>query len=351
MYNIEKICVNPTISLCDAIKLLDQSGRQILLVIDDSKKLIGTLTDGDLRRSFLKGYNLKDSIQDIYNKSPYFTKESLGRGAALQLMREHGIDQVPVVNDEGIIVGLEVFNSNIKGIKVENPVVIMAGGLGKRLYPITLNIPKALTPISDKPILEIIVNKFITQGFSNFIFSVNYKAEMIQNHFKDGSEWNVSIGYIHENKKLGTVGALSKLSLNRFDLPIVVMNCDILTTENFQHILEYHEEKQSVMTIGVRKVSYEIPYGVAEVNNDDIIKISEKPTQTYHINAGIYVINPTLLEFIPKNTFFNMTDLIDIVIKKKLKVSAFPINGYWIDIGRMEDLEKVRIDSESLNLF
>lgn len=350
MYIIDKICVLDSISLRQAIELIDTSGRHILFVVDLERKLKGTISDGDIRRSILKGIDLAESIYEIYNKNPKFSYQSGGRQAAIKLMREHSIDQIPIVDTNGVVVGVETFNANLQGIKAQNPVIIMAGGLGTRLKPITTHIPKALTPIADKPILEIIINRFVNYGFFNFYISVNYKSEMIVDYFKDGSAFNANINYIHEDTQLGTAGALSKLDLENIEFPCLVTNCDILTTVNIPDMFLSHANEKSELTLGTRKMSYEIPYGVIETHHNVVQSIKEKPSYEYEINAGIYILNKELIKFVPNDTFYNMTDLIQKALDMGMKISTYPIHSYWIDIGEMAYLEKARIDYATLNM-
>lgn len=350
MYHIEDICVLESISLHTALEIIDKSGRHILLVVDDARRLLGTVTDGDIRRSILKGLNLEQSIESIYNKNPRYCFEQEGRSAALKIMRASGIDQIPIVNAEKVVVAVESFNANLQGVKIKNPVVIMAGGLGTRLKAITEYIPKALTPIGSKPILEIIINRLVSYGFSNFYISVNHKSEMIIDYFKDGSSFNANIQYLHEDKPLGTAGALSGLDADDIEFPFLVMNCDILTTTNFPELLEFHCNEGSALTVATRTMSYDVPYGVIETVKGKISTLKEKPSYKYEINAGIYILNKEVLELVSKDTFFDMTDLIQKALQKSMQLSTYPINSYWIDIGELKTLERARIDYATLDL-
>ncbi|NCQ55978.1 MAG: CBS domain-containing protein [Alphaproteobacteria bacterium] len=350
MYHIEDICVLESISLHIALEKIDKSGRHILLVVDDKRRLLGTITDGDIRRSILKGSNLDQSIDSIYNKNPKYCYEGGGRQAALKIMREKGIDQIPIVNAEKVVVAVESFNANLQGVKINNPVIIMAGGLGTRLKSITQHIPKALTPIGSKPILEIIINRLVSDGFSNFYISVNYKSEMIVDYFKDGSAFNANIQYLYEDKPLGTAGALSSLDADAIEFPCLVMNCDILTTINFPDLLEFHCNKGASLTVATRSIRHDVPYGVIETVKGKISTLKEKPSYKYEINAGIYIVNKEAVKLVLKDAFFDMTDLIQKALEKEMHLLAYPINSYWIDIGEMKTLERARIDYETLNL-
>lgn len=341
MLDIKKICVSPDATLHKATELLDESGRQIILIVDGDRRLMGTFTDGDLRRALLKGATLEDPVRGFYNPHPTSTPATGGRSQAVALMREKGIDQIPLVDDQGRVVGIESINPARVGIKIDYPVVIMAGGRGKRLYPITETIPKALVSVGDKPILEHILERMIAQGFQNFTFAINYMGEMIEDYFGDGSRWNVRIDYLREPKRLGTAGALSLLE-SRPTTPFIVTNCDVLTTTSFQDMLEYHLNHGATATVGVREFSYQVPFGVIDLAGTQLQRISEKPEHTWLINAGIYVLDSLAIEVIPKGEFFDMTDLLSALIKKSAPISTYMIRRYWIDIGAPQDLDQAR---------
>jgi NDP-sugar pyrophosphorylase family protein len=217
----------------------------------------------------------------------------------------------------------------------------MAGGRGKRLHPITETIPKALVSVGDKPILEHILERMVTQGFQNFTFAINHMGEMIEDYFGDGSRWNVNIEYLREPKRLGTAGALS-LMPSRPTTPFIVTNCDVLTTTSFQDMLEYHLNHGAAATVGVREFSYQVPYGVIDLAGTQLMRIFEKPEHTWLINAGIYVLDPSTIDEIPKGEFFDMTDLLAAMVKKSAPISTYMIRRYWIDIGVPQDLDLAR---------
>jgi dTDP-glucose pyrophosphorylase len=341
MLDIERICVAEDVSLRKVTELLDESGRQIIMIVDQDRRLKGTFTDGDLRRALLKGATLSDSVRGFFNGRPIASPANGGRSKAVAIMRERGIDQIPLVDDEGRIVGVESINPVRVGIKIDYPVVIMAGGRGKRLHPITESIPKALVSVGDKPILEHILERFAAQGFQRFTFAVNHMSEMIEDYFGDGSRWNVSVDYVRENARLGTAGALSLLE-NRPTTPFIVTNCDVLTTTSFQDVLESHMASGAMATIGVREFSYRVPFGVMEVAGSQLRRIAEKPEHTWLINAGIYVLDPAVIDIVPKDTFFDMTDVMNALIARDTRVSTYMIRRYWIDIGMPQDLDQAR---------
>ncbi|RNB53841.1 CBS domain-containing protein [Brevibacillus gelatini] len=344
MMDWRDLLVSPHTPIRHTLEIIDKSARQIALVVDENNKLLGTVTDGDIRRGLLKGLTLQDSTSLIMNSfptvaSPYDTRENI-----LALMKIKKIHQVPIVDEDGFIVHVEVLNDLLRPVKKDNWVVLMAGGLGTRLHPLTYDCPKPLLKVGNKPLLETILQSFIDQGFHRFYLSVKYKAEMIQQHFGDGSKWGVTIRYLEEQESLGTAGALSLLPEKPSD-PFFVMNGDLLTKVNFEQLLDFHKTYQAQATMCVREYDYQVPYGVVRLDKHRLISIEEKPTQRYFVNAGIYVLNPAVLEYIPQNQFFDMPSLFEHVMKdSQQQAIAFPIREYWLDIGRMADFEKANLE-------
>jgi dTDP-glucose pyrophosphorylase len=350
MCNINRFLALPCITIREAFNKLNNSACHILVIVDSLGKLLGTLTDGDIRRKLLDGYSIDDSIESIYNKNPKFCYECEGRDQALKLMELHNLDQIPILNSEGKVLGLELFKKKSGISKIETPVVFMAGGIGKRLRPLTLNIPKALSPIGDKPVLEHILNKFICQGFYKFYICVNYKAEMIKDYFSDGTKFGVEIEYIYEERPLGTAGALANLPFENVRLPFIVTNCDVLSDVDYKGLLDFHSKYNSDLTVCTRVMTYDVPYGVINSKDFKLISIDEKPSFNYEVNAGMYVLGREAFSCIPKNKFFNMTDLISVFLEKNKNLFVYEVPSYWIDIGKIEDLERARQDHEN-NVF
>jgi NDP-sugar pyrophosphorylase family protein len=255
------------------------------------------------------------------------------------MMRARGIKHIPVVDQEYRVVDLYIYDRLDEEDKKENLVILMAGGLGTRLRPLTDHAPKPLLRVGDKPILETILQEFIEHQFVNFYFSVNYKAEQIKAYFQDGSRWNVNIRYIDETKRLGTAGALSLLP-EEPTKPVIIMNGDLLTKVNFNHLLSFHEQNGMSATMCVREMEYQIPYGVVKTSDHRLVSIEEKPVSHYFVNAGIYVLNPEVLPLIPKDTYYDMPSLFDQLLERGFEVGVFPVREYWLDIGRMSDYEK-----------
>ena len=341
MKDWDKCLIVSSASILEAIKLIDNSALQSAVVVDEQKRLLGTVTDGDIRRGILQGIPLEKPVEMIMNPSPTVAKENQKKYSILAKMKSKSLQQIPIVNAEGIIVGMEVLKDLIYSSAKPNSVVLMVGGLGSRLSPLTNSCPKPLLKIGTKPILETILENFIEYGFEKFYLAVNYKAEMIKSHFGDGTKFGVDIQYIHEEQPMGTAGALSLLPQKPKE-PIFVMNGDLLTKVNFQHLLDFHIAHQSKATMCVREYNYQIPYGVIEVNKGQVTQIKEKPIVSAFVNAGIYVLDPAVLEMIPQNNFFDMPELFQKVIEQKNQTTAFPIREYWLDIGQMDDFERTK---------
>tara|TARA_B100000795_G_C22797157_1_gene439932 strand:+ start:419 stop:1471 length:1053 start_codon:yes stop_codon:yes gene_type:complete len=344
MINCENIIIEPNDSLVNGIKILQDGGWRIILVIDKSKKLLGTVTDGDIRRALMIGIKMTSKISDVMNTSPIMAKKTDSREAILSLMNDMSILHVPVVEDDGTLCGLEVLQLLHENPSYDNPIFLMAGGFGKRLHPLTKDIPKPLLEIGRKPILETIIEQFIEHGFHNFYISTHFKSELIQDYFKNGKQYGVSIRYIHEDTPLGTAGSLGLLPDNLPDLPIIMMNGDILTKVDFKHLLDFHEMNNADATMCVREYDFQVPYGVVTIDGYSIKKIKEKPVYNFFVNAGIYVLNKKLVSKIKGDTRIDITDFLEKELDNKM-VNAFPIHEYWLDIGRMEEYEKANQDA------
>jgi dTDP-glucose pyrophosphorylase len=339
--------VHPSASIRDAMRHIERSELQIALVVDEDGILRGVATDGDIRRGLLDRLTLEDSIDRVMNTAPLVVGTGEDPQAVVDLMVDQDIHHVPVVDGDGRLVGLERIAEALRPRERPNPVMLMAGGLGTRLRPLTNTRPKPLIEVGDRPILQTILESFALQGFSDFYLFVNYKSDMIRRHFGDGSRWGVSIQYIEEVKRLGTAGPLGLLS-SRPQHPMIVMNGDLLTTLNFARFLDYHTEQEVIATMGVREYNMQVPYGVIEVNGQRIANITEKPTERYFVNAGMYVLDPQALDYIPDDQFYDMPTLYEQLIAESHPVTAFPIQEYWRDIGRPEDLETAQREYETV---
>ena len=342
MKNWENAIVHQKVSIRDAIQAIDAGALQVALVAGKNLELIGTITDGDIRRGILRGLSLDDPIDLVINKNPETALETDATNEILEKMKQTGMKQIPVLNTMGQIVRVDTLDKLLHPVSRENWVVVMVGGKGKRLRPLTYDCPKPLLKLGGKPVLETILKNFISFGFEKFFLAVNYKSEMIRNYFGDGSQWDIDIQYIEENEPMGTAGALGMLPKPKH--PILVMNGDLLTTLNFQQLLDFHIEHRSDATMCVREYEFEVPYGVVTTDQNRIVQIDEKPIHRCFINAGIYVLQPQVIDMIAKQKYLDMTNLFERVSKKKNGSTVFPIREYWIDIGKMEDIDKAKVD-------
>lgn len=324
-------------SVADAITCIDASGGQIALVVDENWRLLGTITDGDIRRGILRGLTLESKASDVMNPTPHTAVEGTTTREIATRLKAAQIAQMPIVDRAGALVDI-VYAEELSAPDASiHPVIIMAGGLGTRLRPITETIPKPMIPVAGRPILEIIIERFRQQGFRSVTLCVNHLAHVIENHFEDGTKFGVNISYVREENRLGTAGALSLLS-PRPRVPIIVMNGDILTSVNFGQLLSFHYENFALATMGLNRFQYQLPYGVVELEGQHIQSFREKPVYDFFVNSGIYVVSPDILSYIPENKYFDMPSLFE-RINPERKV-AFPIHEYWLDIGRHDDLER-----------
>lgn len=343
MKHWKDILISPDITIIQTLKIIDETTLQFAVVVDDAMRILGTVTDGDIRRGLLKGLPMTTSIQEVMNKFPVYEKVGYTPIYYKEFMLKLKLKQLPIVNQEKQIQHIFFIDDIERTSKKENTVVLMAGGLGTRLSPLTDHIPKPMLKVGDRPILETIINSFKGFGFMNFILSVNYKKEMIKDYFQDGSYFGVNISYLEEEKRLGTAGALSLLK-EKPEHPFFVMNGDLLTKINYEQLLEFHNETNSIATMCAREYEYQIPYGVLETNNHRLLSIKEKPIHKSFVNAGIYVLNPDVMKYVPQNEFYDMPDLFKNLLSKNKEVSAFPLREYWLDIGRMDDYEKANFE-------
>jgi len=337
--NYKKILLKPTSTIKEALNIIDRGAMQIALVIDEDEKLLGTLTDGDIRRGLLNNLSLDDSIETIIFKTPTVCTTEDTKEKILEIALAKKLHQIPIVDKNGKLVGIKEIDELLKPAYKSNRVVLMVGGLGTRLRPLTDKTPKPMLKVGNKPILETIILNFKKYGFVNIVLCVSYKSEIIEEYFKDGSEFGVNIEYVHENKRMGTAGALS-LVKERLDEPFFVMNGDLLTSINFENMMEYHILNNSIATMGVREYDFQIPYGVVKTEGVNIVSIEEKPVHQFFVSGGVYVLSPKVLKYIPEDEYYDMPTLFEKVIEKREKSISFPIHEYWLDIGRIEEFEK-----------
>ena len=333
--------VSSSMTLRQTIEAITNSALQIALVVDDNKKLIGTVTDGDIRKAILAGKDLNITAAEAMRKSPITSSASTPRTVIIKLMREKRIHQMPIVNESGQVVDVLTVDDMLGAQEKTNAVVIMAGGLGTRLHPLTQDTPKPMLNVGGKPILETIIQSFIDQGYVNFFVSLNFKAEIISDYFGDGSKLGASITYLHETTRLGTAGGLSLLP-SEVKYPIIVMNGDLLTRISVDALVDFHQRENAVATMVVREDHYQVPYGVVEVDGTQIVDVKEKPMQRHLVNAGIYVLSEQSLANIPKGTYYDMPTHFTKLAADGHRTTAFPLHEYWVDIGRLDELERAQ---------
>ena len=332
-----KLGINSTIK--DALQTINNGGLQIAIVVDENDALVGTVTDGDIRRGLLNGLDLNSSVSLVVHKSPSVASVGDTKESILKIALAKKLHKIPLVDELGKLVGIEDIEDIIKPVGKTNRVILMVGGLGTRLRPLTQDTPKPMLKVGNKPILQTIVEKFAEYGFINITMCVNFNASIIRDYFGDGKEFGVNIDYVLEQKRMGTAGALSLLK-ERPSEPFFVMNGDLLTNVNFEHILNYHALNKATATMCVREYDYEVPYGVVKMNDNKIIEIAEKPVQKFFVSAGIYMLSPEILDLIPQDEFYDMPTLFEKAIAQDKNVISFPIHEYWIDIGRLEEYQK-----------
>jgi dTDP-glucose pyrophosphorylase len=346
--NIEHIQLKVSDTIEKAIEVIHLGGIRIAVVVDSEGKLLGTVTDGDIRRTLVNHMAMDGTVDKIMNEHPLTATLDENKSIILSRMNGQDLLHMPIIDDNGVLVDLETIQDLTQQETYDNPVFLMAGGFGKRLYPLTNDAPKPLLRVGGKPILETILNQFYNAGFKKFFFSIHYKAEMIRDYFGDGSKWNVEINYIYEDKPLGTAGSLGLLPKNLPNKPIIMMNGDLLTKVNFKYLLDFHIKNKGVATICVREYDFQVPYGVVESDGMRINSIIEKPIHKFFINAGIYVLEPSLVKNIKTVGNIDMTHFIANIINDNKIINMFPLYENWIDIGQMEEFERANNDE---NIF
>ena len=343
MKDWKQILISPEDSILRTLAIIDHSSLQIACIVDENNFLLGTVTDGDIRRGILRGLSLREFYRQVMNKKFSFSRIEDGREKALAIMSNKSLHQLPVIDRNGCLVGIQTIDSlMVKGPR-ENIVLLMAGGLGNRLQPFTMNCPKPLLKVGGKPILESIIESFIEQGFKKFYISINYKGEMIEEYFNNGSNLGAEIDYIREDKRLGTAGALRLLPYVNAQ-PIIVMNVDILTKVDFRSLLDFHNAQEVDATISVREYELEVPYGVVSIDRNRLKGIEEKPKERFYINAGLYVLNREMIDYIPQNSLFDMPELFKLLMREREQAAVYPIREYWMDIGHMDDYKRANGD-------
>lgn len=343
MQNIDcqQLLIKPEAPILEALKIIDEGEQKIALVVDDRFSLLGTVTDGDVRRGLLSGISLNDPVSLVMNKNPIVAENSKPHSEYLEKMKAKEILQLPVVDAANRLVAVRFLKELVKEIDSSNPVVLMAGGLGSRMRPLTDDCPKPMLKVGGKPILENIINSFSSFGFKEFIVTVNYKHNMIEDYFGDGSQHGVNISYARETRKLGTAGALS-LIRDKLHKPFFVMNGDLVTGLNFRQLLSFHRDHEAAATMCVQQHQMQIPFGVIQLDGHKIEGIQEKPIESYHVNAGIYVLNPEALKYVDDSKYLDMPTLFERILDDGKSAIGFAVREDWMDVGTPEDLSKAK---------
>ncbi len=339
----KKLLVNPSKTLMEVIKVLHEGGCRIALVVDQDSRLLGTVTDGDVRRALINNISMNGLITSVMNKEPLTVGNGMDEKDIFVLMEANGLLHIPIIDECGILCDLVTLQQLHKKPVYDNPVFIMAGGFGTRLHPLTKDTPKPLLKVGDKPILDTIIEQFINFGFSNFYISTHFMPEKIRSNFINKDLGDIKIEFVHEERPLGTAGSLGLLPENISKLPIIMMNGDLLTKVDFGHLLNFHEKNNAQATMCVREYDFQVPYGVIRIKDHEIREIKEKPMHKFFVNAGIYVLNYNLVQKVDGNTYLDMTDFLENELDTG-KVNAFPIHEYWLDIGQIDEYKKANRD-------
>lgn len=339
--NWKEIVIAPAAPLRDALGVIDAGALRLALVVDESGVLLGTLSDGDVRRALIHGLALTEPVSQAMNRQPRTVHASVGREEVFAIMDKHDLLVIPVVDDGGRMVGLISHKELLHSVRKDNWVFLMAGGYGTRLRPLTDQCPKPMLKVGGKPLLEVILENYLAAGFHKFYISVHYMAEAIKGHFGDGSRWNATIRYVEEENPLGTAGSLGLLPTVE-DRPLLMMNGDVLTKVDIGQLLCFHEENGSDLTMCVREYDFTVPYGVVETSGRHVTAITEKPVHRFFVNAGIYILSPQVVAEVGKETKLDMTDLAEKLVGEGRDVSVFPIHEYWLDIGRPDDFVRAQ---------
>jgi dTDP-glucose pyrophosphorylase len=330
-------------TVAEAIAAIERGSFQIALVVDSEGRLLGVVTDGDIRRGLLRDIPLSGPLAKVMSRAPVSAPAHLSRAERLHLMRQKSIKQLPLLDETGRLVGLETIDDLLDTPHYPNPVLIMAGGLGERLGTLTRDRPKPMLDVGGRPLLETIIRNVVQQGFRNIFISVNYRADMIVNHFGDGAALGATIQYLREAERLGTAGSLGLLPAAS-ELPVVVMNGDILTTINYSALLDFHNGMPAHATMAVREHKVHVPYGVVSASEGYLEAIREKPTETWFVSAGIYVIGRAALDHIEPGIAVDMPTVLQRIVANNGRVAIYPLREYWLDIGRIEDFERAHAD-------
>lgn len=348
MLEWQNVILNEEATIREAMRTIDRGTLRVALICDDSGRLLGTVTDGDIRRALLHDLNMEDLVVKVMNSKPKTVTVQDSRERCLGIMDQFELLSLPVVDEEMNLVGLETLQQLTQVKVYNNPVFIMAGGFGTRLRPLTDHCPKPMLKVGNKPMLEHQIRRFSQLGFRDFYISTHYMPEKIREYFGNGESFGVKITYVYEDEPLGTGGALSLLPKDLPDLPIIMVNGDVLTKVDFRKLLEYHCMKGSDATMCVRELEYQVPFGVVELEGSHVKGMVEKPTYRYPVNTGIYILSRECISSVTSKEKLDMPTLLESRISDGKKVSVYRSYDYWLDIGRISDYEKAEQDIHNL---
>lgn len=344
----DSVSISPEADIATVGEKLEATGDGALAICDERGCLLGLLTDGDFRRAILHRTDMSQACLTIANGEPLKASESASRDEVIALLdsgRSFPVNQLPLVDEAGMFVGLVLRRDLSAKPQLAMQAVVMAGGFGKRLRPLTEDTPKPMLPVGDQPLLERIINRLSRSGIGNVNVTTHHSPEKIVDHFGDGTDFGVKLSYVNEEQPLGTAGALGLIA--KTETPLLVMNGDILTDIDFEAMLAFHREHSADLTVAVRQYDFKVPYGVMDCEGHEVRKVSEKPVHVFLVNAGIYLIEPELHADIPTDQRMDMTEFIELNIAKGRRVVSFPITEYWLDIGQREDFERANEDVRS----
>ena len=347
--DVKKLQLSFKASIRKALTIVGQERVRLGVVVNEKDEFLGIISDADIRKALLNGFKLDSLIEEIYTKNPKTITPDTPQSEILALASKYDIYDFPVLDENKKLVKIISVSKILEKKPKKNKIVLMLGGLGSRLAPLTNNTPKPMLKVGSKPILETIVERFAKQGFTDFIFCVNYKSEIIKKYFENGAKFGVNISYIKEEKRLGTAGALSLFKASKIELneSFFVMNGDILTELDFASILKEHKRKENKATMCVREFSYQVPYGVVRSDGDRILELEEKPNFNFLVSAGIYVFEPSILELLKENEYLDMPELFTLLLEQNARVGKYEVKDYWIDIGQLSEFQRANDEFEN----
>lgn len=335
--HVAACCVGEDCTIRQALQVMTRGALGIVLMLDADHRLVGTITDGDIRRALLKGTGLDSAMRPHVRRAFASVLPVAGRAEVLDMMQALQIEQIPIVDKKGLLAGLHTMHTILGREELPNTAVIMAGGQGMRLRPVTEHIPKPMLKVAGRPILERLVLHLVGSGVTRIYLAVNYLAHMIEDHFGDGTKFGCQIGYLREQEPRGTGGALALLK-PKPKHPVVVMNGDLITQVDIPAMLRFHEAGGYEATMAVRRYGHQVPFGCVDVRNGRIVRLEEKPVLERSINTGIYILDPAVVRRIP-DRFYPITELFESCLKRGGRLGAFEVEEEWIDVGQRDQLK------------